>query len=153
MPAIARMPPRSRAASAGRTRSPAGAKRIAASSGSGGGPAARRDVDGAVVKAGDLDDDVRRGTEAVEAEALALPNAAPLVGAVADDAGAKERRQRRRRNCRRQRVGERRGHDDVIRVPPVDVPAGESRRETEVFVAQEAEAAAAARRIEPGYAD
>ena len=93
MPAIASVPPRSSAASAAGTSSPAGAKRIAPSSGYGrhsspthAAPSSRASAwcspprlttkHLAAEVARDLDHDVRGAAEAVEAEALARRDAA-----------------------------------------------------------------------------
>ena len=95
----------------------------------------------------DLDDDVRGGAEAVEAEPFGIAGEAQR--AVADQPGAEERR-------RLQvvvGVGKREAvalvGDDPLRVAAVEVVAGEAGRLAEVLAAGEAVAAGAVRPAEP----
>ena len=113
MPATARVPPWSSAASATGTRSPTGAKRIAASSGTGGRPYA--------------------GPAEAAPSSSASRWAGPTQGAVADDPGAQQRCRGDGIGARRQRTGPRLPDDGVLREPTVRVPAGVLRGEAEVL--------------------
>ncbi len=106
---MARVPPRSRAASAGGTSVPTGANRMAASSGSGGAAAASaraggaelqgqplglvgagHDVDAGAPSECDLGREVGRAPEPVDAEPSPVGQVGLLQGAIADDAGAEQ---------------------------------------------------------------
>ena len=108
---MARVPPRSRAASAGGTSVPTGAKRMAESSGSGGAAVgvpgaggaelegqplclvgAGHDVDAGAPGQGHLGREVGGATEAVDAEPASVGQVGPPQGAVADDPGAQQGR-------------------------------------------------------------
>ena len=69
----------------------------------------------------DLDRDVRRGAEAVEAEPAAGADVGAAQRAVADDAGAEQRRGLRVGDRVGQRVGEVLAHDGVLGVAAVGV--------------------------------
>jgi hypothetical protein len=94
----------------------------------------------------DLDDDVRRGAEAVEAEPLGVAREAE--GAVADQAGAEERRRLEIVVLLRKRQAVALVGDDPLRVAAVEVVAREARRLAEVLAAREAVAARAVRPAE-----
>ena len=106
---------------------------------------ARRHVDLAAACAGDLRDDVRGRSEAVEAELLTRLDPAPPQRPVADDPGAQERRRLGVRERVGDRVGERLVHDRVFGVAAVGVPARVPRAGAEVLAAVAAERAASAR--------
>ena len=152
---MASVPPRSSAASAGGTSVPTGANRMAASSGSGGGVVrvpgagapsssasslclgrAGHDVDAGAAGQRDLRREVRRAAEPVDAEAAALGEVGPLQGAVADDAGAEQRRDLDVVERLGERVGVGLVDHGVLGVAPVDVPAGEARVEAEVLASR-----------------
>ena len=173
MPAHTTVPPRSTARSAAGTSAPAGAKMIAASRGSGGsasdGPAhaapssrakrlagrvagAREGEDLAALGAGDLRDDVGRGAEAVEPEPLG-PVAGGDQGAVADEAGAEERRGVGGAQAGREGEAVALVGHGVLGVAAVEVVAGEACVGAEVLAARPAEAAGAAGPPQPGNAD
>ena len=73
--------------------------------------------------------------------------------AVADDAGAEQRRDLARRQRRGHAIHERRRRHGVLGEAAVHVPAGEARLEAEVLVAARAEAARAAGAVQPGDPD
>ena len=172
MPAATTMPPLRTALRPAGTSAPTGAKRIAASSSSGGAssepPAqtapslrakscamrvagAGEGMDALALVAGDLRDDVGGGAEAVEAERLAV--AGHAVGAVADEAGAEQRRGFGVAVFLRQAEAVAPVGDDIFGIAAVDVAAGEVRRVAEILHARQAEAAVAAGPAEPGHAD
>ena len=147
MPATASVPPRSRASNAGGTRVPTGAKRMAASRGSGGGSSAspalaapssraRRPglrgpghhMDSGSFGHGDLGGEVGRTAEAVDPQPTAGRKAGPSEGPVADDAGAEQGGCLLVAEGVGQGIGEGLLGDDVLGVAPVEVPAREPRR-------------------------
>ena len=172
MPATASVPPWSSARSATGTSSPAGANRIAASSGSGGAasagpadaaPSSQRELAG-LRRAGqhvhrgplgerDLRHDVRGRAEPVDPEPAARRQLGPLQRAVADDAGAQQRSRLAVAERRGQPVGERLGDHGVLRVAAVGVPAGEPGLPAQVLPAAAAPPAAAAGAAQPRDAD
>ena len=171
---MARVPPRSSAASAGSTRSPTGANKIAASSGSGGMSAAAADrggaelagellgllaagqhVDGGALGERDLGGQVRAAAEAVQAEAAARRQLGPLQRVVADDARAQQRSQLQIGVALRQPVRVRRRDGQVVGVAAVGVPAGVPRVRAQVLQAARrrtctADRSSAARPRRPG---
>ena len=172
MPAHTTVPPLASARSAIGTSAPTGAKTIAASSGSGGaapdapGPlgaepaceararvvaGAREREHPAPLVAGDLADDVRRGAEAVEAEALGV--AGHPQGAVADEPRAQQRRGLEVRVAVGDREAEALVGDRVLGEAAVEVAAGEARAVAQVLAARAAVAARAAGPAQPRHAD
>ena len=146
IPATAKVPPRSSASSAGSTRSPTGANRIAASSGTGGGSAApcadaapsssassRASAPRVITctsapwRQRDLRGDVGAAAEPVEAEPTARRQRGAQQRAVADDAGAQQRRKLAVAVAARQMVGESRGDRGEFGVAAVGVPTGVAR--------------------------
>ena len=99
----------------------------------------------------DLDDDVRRGAEAVEPEPLGIAREAQR--AVADQPGAEERRHLQVVVLVRQRQAVALVGDDPLRVAAVEVVAREARRLAEVLAAGEAVAARPVGPAEPGHAE
>ena len=153
MPATARVPPRSSARSATGTSSPAGANRIAPSSGSGGcavGRAHRVDAElggqaPVALAAGqhvhaqplsqrDLGGEVCAAAEPVDAEPAAGRHRRAVQRAVADDAGAQQRRGLLVVDGVGQPIGERLVDHAGIGVAAVEVPAGEPRVLAEVLL-------------------
>ena len=172
MPAMANVPPRSSAASAGGTRVPTGAKRMAESSGSGrrcvGGPGTRgpelqrqrlrlgrpgHHMDAGAMGQCDLRRDVRGAPEPVDPEPATFGEVGPPEGPVADDPGAQQRCDLLVAEPLGQGVGVRLLDDRVLRIPAVDVPAGEARGEAQVLAAGDAEPARAAGVGQPGHPD
>ena len=177
MPAQTTVPPGATARSATGTSSPAGAKMIAASSGSGDGLARLGDLGAALGVArprgaelerealglgvarpgeredapalvrGDLADDVGRGAEAVEAEPLRV--AAEPQRPVADQPGAQQRRRLEVRVALRDREAVALVGDRQLRVAAVELVAGEAGPLAEVLAAGAAVAALAAGPAEP----
>src|SRR5664279_5564172 len=138
MPAIARVPPRSSAARATGTSVPTGAKRMAASRGSGGAAvaspteatprssaswraAAERVSTCTVAPLGQchLRRQMRRGTEAVDAQPTAGGQRRPPQRPVPDDPGAQQRGALLVGERRRDRVGVVLGDDGILGVPAV----------------------------------
>src|SRR5581483_4195875 len=144
MPAQTTAPPRSRARSAWRTSGPTGAKMIAASSGSGG---ASSDAPAHTAPSSRASG----GAEAVEAEALGV--AAEAQCAIADEAGAEQRRGLVVRVAVGQGEAVAVVGDRVLGVAAVDVAPGEPGLRAEVLAARNAEPAPAARPAEPGHTD
>src|SRR5205085_5173972 len=95
--------------------------------------------------------DVRRGAEAVQAEPLRVARGAQR--AVADQAGAEERRRLLVGVALRDRKAEALVGDGVLRVAAVEVVAGEARGVAEVLAPARAVAAGAVRPAEPRDAD
>ena len=91
--------------------------------------------------------------EPVDAEPAPLGEVGPQQGPVADDPGTEQRRGLQIVEFRRQRVGVGLVDDGVLRVAPVDVPAGEARVGAEVLATGHAEAADAAGVGQPGHPD
>uniref|UniRef100_A0A0U1PBP6 Uncharacterized protein n=1 Tax=Mizugakiibacter sediminis TaxID=1475481 RepID=A0A0U1PBP6_9GAMM len=172
MPAQTTVPPLAVAASAAGTSAPSGANRIAASSGSGGAASdaprphgaqfarerlrggiagARERIHLAALVARQLRDDVRGGAEAVQPEPARVAGEAQR--AVADQAGAEQRRGFGVAVLRGQgeavaRVGER-----VLGVAAVELIAGEARLLAQVLAAAAAVGANAAGPAQPRHAD
>ena len=169
---MANVPPRSRAASASGTRSPEGAKRIAASSTSGGGWSAGVALAQPSSSASRLARAERVITWTAAPRWIAIwaarwaeppkpytPSRPPVrhrgavEGAVPDDPGAQEGR----RLLVVERVGQRVRvglvDDRELRVAPVVVPPGEARGHAEVLVPSSAEPAGTAGVAEPRDAD
>jgi hypothetical protein len=104
----------------------------------------------AAARESDLQGDVRRRSETEQAEASAGLDLRAAQRAVADDAGAEERRGRL--------VGENRGdgvrkvlaHQGLLRITAVLVPAGVTRGAAQVLVAAPAVGAGAAGEAQPG---
>ena len=172
MPAMARVPPRSRALSAPGTSSPAGANMIAPSSGSGGASArpadrvhaelasqrlvvltSREDVYPETLGQGELGGQVGAAAEAVDPEATAVRHVGALQGAVADDAGAEQGSGRLVGQAVGNPVGVGLVDQTLLGVATVHVPAGEGRVQAQVLPALTAEPAAAVRPAEPGHTD
>ena len=141
---MASVPPRSSADSATGTSSPAGANRMAASSGSGGASrvspahgraqlegelACRRrpghHVDGRALGDRHLGGEVGRCAEPVDAEPPARRQRCPAQRPVADDPGAQQRCRLLVVEAGRERVGEALVDHGMLGVPAVGVPAGE----------------------------
>ena len=99
----------------------------------------------------DLGDDVRGGPEAVEPEPLCVPG--EVERAVADQAGAEERRGLLVRVAGREREAVARVRDRLLRIAAVDVVAGEARVVAEILLSGAAVAAFAVRPREPRNAD
>jgi len=99
----------------------------------------------------DLRDDVRRRAEAVEPDRAGVPRHAQR--AVADQAGAEQRRGLRIGGARRQGEAEPGIGDRVLRESTVDVEAGESGPLAEVLPARDAEPARPAGPAQPRNAD
>ena len=108
-------------------------------------------MDPLALVAGDLGDDVGGRAEAVEAERLAV--AGHTVRAVADEAGAEQRRRFGIAEFLRQAEAIAPVGDHVLGVAAVDVAAGEVRRVAEILHARQAEAAVATGPAKPGHAD
>ena len=100
---------------------------------------------------GDLDDEMGRGAEAVEAQPLCVTGEAQ--GAVADQAGAQQRGGLQVRIAVRDREAEPVVGDRVLRVAAVDLVPGEPRILAEVLAPRAAVAARAVGGAEPGHAD
>jgi hypothetical protein len=111
----------------------------------------RQCVDRAPLVHGDLTDDVRCRSEPVEPDPLRVAGAAK--GAVADQAGAEERGGLHVGRGGWQREAVALVGEAQLRVPTVQLVAGEARRVAEVLVPGQAEAAGAARPAEPRHAD
>ena len=160
MPAIASVPPRSSASSATGTSVPTGAKRMAASSGSGGASAEptadaapsssasrrassepRHDVHRRPLVQGDLRREVCRRAKAVDAEPAARRQRRAAQRPVADDPGAQQRGRLLVGEGGRQHVRVRLGDDRVLGEPTVGVPTGETRRDAKVLGAVRAKTA------------
>ncbi len=107
--------------------------------------------DPAALGDGDLADDVRRGAEAVEADALAV--AGEPERAVADEPRAEQRRSLLVRIAGGNREAVALVGDGELRVAAVEVVAGEAGAVAEVLAPCEAEPALAARPPEPRDAD
>jgi hypothetical protein len=155
MPAIERVPPRSRASSATGTRSPAGAKRIAESRGSGGCSSAP------LAEAQPSSSARRRASSERVSTCTVAPWwratwaarwAEPPQRPVADDAGAEQGRSLLVGEDLGQPIGEALVHHGVLGVATVCVPAGETGGLAKVLVASLAEAAPTAGEAQPGYA-
>ena len=101
----------------------------------------------------DLNDDVGGGAEAEEGERLTVAQVREAQGAIADDAGAEQRRGLNIGEPIGDRIRERLGRDDVLGVPAIDVLARPARARAEVLVAREAGGARAARPVDPRDAD
>ena len=172
MPPHTTVPPLSTARSAAGTRSPTGAKRIAASSGSGGSssdpPAhsapharakrgrlavarAREGEHAPALEARDLRDDVSRRAEAVETEPRGI--ACGAQAAVADQSRAQERRRRDVVLCAGEREAVARVRERLLGIAAVARVAGEASGIAEILRPAQAEAAAPAGRGEPRDAD
>ena len=151
---------------------PTGAKRMAESSGSGGAasaaptlvaPSAERerlrlgrpghDMDAGAMGQCDLRRDVRGAPEPVDPEPAALREVRPQERPVADDPGAEQRCDLLVAETLGQGVGVRLLDDRVLRIPTVDVPAGEARREAQVLAAGQAEPARPAGMGQPRHPD
>src|SRR5581483_7649345 len=104
--------------------------------------------DAAALGTGYLSEQVCSRTKTVEAEIRAA--AGGPVGAIADEARAKERRQLRGRRIERQREAKASIRDDLLRIAPIDRVAGEAGILTEVLLAGTAMAAESAGLREPG---
>src|SRR5439155_643720 len=96
-------------------------------------PRAREREDAPPLVAGNLGDDVRRGSEAVEPEPLAV--ARQPQRAVADQPGAEQRRELQRRLVVRQPEAVARVGDRGLRVAAVQVVAREAGAQAEVLAA------------------
>src|SRR3989454_7855614 len=96
-----------------------------------------------------LERDVGGRAEAVDAEPAAGRRLAPLECPVPDDARAEERRGVGVAEGRRDRIGERRGRDRVVREAAVGVVASELGALAEVLAARRAVRAGAARAAQP----
>ena len=172
IPAIASVPPRPSARSATGTRSPAGANRIAPSSGSGGSSAespgrvsaeiqgqppialaARQHVHAQPLVQRDLGGEVRAAAESVDPEAAARRHGRAFQRPVPDDARAQQRRGVLVVDGLGQPVDKRLVGDARVRVAAVDVPAGEPRCHAQVLGAATAEPARPVRAAEPRHAD
>ncbi len=101
----------------------------------------------------DLRSDVRGTAEPVDPEPATLREIRPQQRPVADDPGAQQRCDLLVAEPLGQGVGVRLLDDRVLRVPAVDVPAGEARGEAQVLAAGHAEAARAAGVRQPGHPD
>jgi hypothetical protein len=112
--------------------------------------AAAEDIDLAAEVARHLDRDVGGATEPPEAETPPGLNPGSPVRSVADDPGAQQRRRLVRRDARGKPVGKILGHDGVVGIAAVGVPAGEEGGEAEVLSPGRAEAAGAAGAPQPG---
>ena len=73
---------------------------------------------------------MRGGAEPVESEPLTRLDAAQSQGAIADDAGAEQRRGFVIGKARWNGIGKPRRHDRIFRIPAVDLIAGELRLQT-----------------------
>src|SRR5262249_20950706 len=98
-----------------------------------------------------LRDDVGGGAEAVEAEAPRI--ARPAQRAIADEAGAHERRRFHVAVAAADREAVARIRDRVAGIAAVDLISGEARLLAQVLAAAAAELANAASEAEPGHAD
>src|SRR6185437_4122452 len=171
IPAIASVAPRSKARSATGTSSPAGANRIAPSSGSGGASVAapmestpRTGEFLVVLAAGenvyplahvqrDLRGDVGAATEAVNTQPTADGHVGGSPGPVADDPGAQQRRCMLVVHGHRQPVGESFIDDTEVGVATVAIPAGEGRRAAQILRTPPAIRTGAVNRAQPRHAD
>src|ERR1700761_2132121 len=140
MPAMDSVPPRSSAAMAGSTRSPTGANKMAASSGSGGAAAGQRDLHGQGGAA----------PEAIDAEASAVGEFGPLERAVSDDARAQQGRQLIVGVAVGEPVRVGGGDGQVLGVATVGVPAGVAGVRAQVFRVAPAELARLVGGAQPG---
>jgi hypothetical protein len=146
MPARATVPPFRTARSATGTISPAGAKTMAPSTGTGSGSS----VSPAHAAPRDLEHHVSRGAEAVEGEPTPGGHLAPAQRAVADDPGAEERRRVGIGEHRGNGVRERLGHHRQLRIAAVGVVARVAGRGAEVLGARPTGRAGAVGVTEPG---
>ena len=101
----------------------------------------------------DLDQNVSRGSEAIQREPPARRQIAPLEGPVANDAGAQQWRRIHVPEDRREVVRKCLGDNRVLGVAAVGMVAGELRLFAEVFVAGRAERTVSAGRAQPSAAD
>ena len=114
---------------------------------------ARAHVDLQVAGARDLDGDVRRGAEAVHAEAATGAHGGQRERAIADDARAQQRRRLHVAEHRGNRVRVLLVHHGVFREAAVGVPAGELGALAEVLAIRRAVEARPARVAQPRDAD
>ena len=98
---------------------------------------------------GDLNGNVRRGAKPVKTERFAGTNLAEPQRAVADDAGAEQRRRRFIRKRDGNGIGEILRDDGKLRVPSIHVKTGEARKFTQILPAVSAVFAGAAGIMEP----
>ena len=87
---------------------------------------ARKDIDFAALMSGELNNDVRGGSETVEAQALAGPDVAQPQCPMTDDAGAEQGSGFDIRKTVRQPVGKGFGDKCDLSVPPIRVIAGKT---------------------------
>lgn len=114
---------------------------------------ASEDEDIALLVTRQLDDQVRRGPEAIEPEILAGADRGEAVGAISDDTGAKQGRGVFVREYGWDGIAEFSRGDRVFGVAPVNVIAGETGVQTEVLQSAVAEFAGPVGRMQPGHSD
>src|SRR5207249_12139352 len=115
--------------------------------------AKRADVHRATPVPGHLNDDVRRGSESIEPQALAGLHPAEPQGAVADEARTEQWRRFLVTKDVGNRVGVVRGHHGVFRIASVHVITRKARLKTQILLLTEAELTRSTRLLQPGDAD